>query len=165
MAESLNLQLIFKLIGSVENALDLSIPVQAINSDYSTTFSNGTGANQGNMFWHDQRTTDSTGESLDLAGGLTSAFGTTITFAVVKGIVIRASTSNSTNVVISRPANGLVVFAAQGDELAGLKPGGLFVWTDPSAAGLTVTAGTGDLLKVAASSGSVTYDVAIWGEV
>lgn len=166
MAEALNLQMVLKMIGSLENAIDLSTPIQPFSTDYSKAFSNGTGANQGNMLWQDQRTTDTTGEELDLAGGLTSAFGTTITFAAVKGVLIVASSANSGNVVVSRPAsNGLVLFAAASDALAGLKPGGVFLFTDPSAAGLTVTAGTGDLLKVAASTGSITYDIWIWGEV
>jgi hypothetical protein len=165
MAEALSLQLVLRMVGSLTNARDLSIPVDAFDKDYTKLFGNGTGANQGNMIWHDQRSVDTNGESLDLAGGLTSAFGTTITFTAVKGILIVASASNVGNVIINRPASGLVLFAAQGDELAPLKPGGMFLFTDPSAAGLTVTATSGDLLFIDSSSGTVTYDVWIWGEV
>lgn len=162
--ELTSLELILKLTGTLSNALDLSITQDHLAKDYSSVFGNGTGAGQGNMWWGDTRTTDGTGEDLDLAGGLTSPFGVAITFTAVKGIVVRAATANSTNVVISRPANGLVLFAASADALAALKPGGIFVFTDPSAAGLTVTAGTGDLLHVAASSGTISYDIFIWGE-
>ena len=166
MAEALSLNVVLKMVGSLTNALDLSTPSQDFAKDYTQVFANGTGANQGNMLWHDQRAVGTAGEDLDLAGGLTSAFGTTITFAAIKGILVYASTSNTGNVIISRPAsNGLVLFAAASDALAALKPGGLFLFTDPSAAGLTVTANTGDLLNFDSSSGTVTYDVWIWGEV
>lgn len=164
MAE-LSLKMVLQMVGSLTSARDLSIPADNFSVDYTKAFSNGTGANQGNMIWHDQRSTDGTGEDLDLAGGVTSAFGAALTFTAVKGILIVASAANSGNVVVSRPAsNGLVLFAAASDALAGLKPGGAFLFTDPSAAGLTVTASTGDLLHVAASSGTVTYDVWVWGE-
>jgi hypothetical protein len=162
-----DLQILFKLFGRVTNASDLSTPVDEINKTYNTLFGNGTGANQANMLVHDQRTTDTTGEELDLAGGLTSPLsGAAVTFAVIKAVVVYASTANSGTVLITRPAaNGVVLFVAAGDGLAGLKPGGLFAYIDPSAAGLTVTAGTGDLLKFAASTGTVTYDLWVLGEV
>jgi hypothetical protein len=165
MAIALSLQVVLKMVGGLTNALDLSTPIDSFNKDYTTTFANGTGANQGNMLWHDQRAVDTNGEDLDLAGGLTSAFGTTITFAVIKGIAVYAAAANSGNIIVSRPANGLVLFTASGDGLAPLKPGGLFLFTDPSAAGTTVTAGTGDLLNIDSSSGTSTYDIWIWGEV
>jgi hypothetical protein len=162
--ELTSLQLILKLQGTLTNALDLSTTFDSMLKDYTQTFGNGTGASQGNMWWTDQRTTDGTGEDLDFAGGVTSPFGVAITFTALKGLIIVASAANTGNVMLTRPANGLVVFLASGDGLAALKPGGLFVFTDPSAAGLTVTASTGDLLHVAASTGTVTYDVIVWGE-
>lgn len=165
VVESLSAKL--TLTGSLTNTPDLSSVYETIAKTYENLFGNGTGANQINQVWHDQRSTDTTGEELDLAGGVTSQLsGAALTFAAIKVVVVYASTSNSGNVVVSRPgANGLVLFAAASDALAGLKPGGLFVFTDPSAAGLTVTGGTGDLLKIAASTGTVTYDIWIGGEV
>lgn len=162
---SLSLQVALKLIGSLTNALDLTTPIDPISKDYTFNVGNGTGAGQGNMIWHDQRSVGTSGEDLDLAGGLTNAFGSTVTFTAVKGILVYASPANSGNVIVSRPAsNGLVLFAAASDALAGLTPGGIFLFTDPSAAGLAVTASSGDLLNVDASTGTVTYDVWIWGE-
>lgn len=81
---------------------------------------------------------------------------------------MQAAVGNTNNVVVTRPAtNGLVLFAAASDALAGLKPGGLFLFTDPSAPGLAVTAGTGDLLTISNSGAgtSVTYDIVIVGTV
>ena len=56
MAEAVSLQIVMKLIGSMTNALDLTTPSDALSRDYTITFANGTGANQANMWWHDQRT-------------------------------------------------------------------------------------------------------------
>ncbi|KKK76436.1 hypothetical protein LCGC14_2863680, partial [marine sediment metagenome] len=46
-----------------------------------------------------------------------------------------------------------------------IKPGGCFQFADPSAAGVTVTAATGDIIQVtnSAAGTGVTYDVVIVG--
>lgn len=149
------------------SALDLSTPEDNLRVTFQTDFTNGTGANQANRAWHDTRTlTTGANEDLDFAGGVTDAFGNAVTFAAIKAIYVFAKTANTTNLTISRPANGLVLFAASGDALAVLKPGGMFLYTDPSAAGLTVTASTGDLLNIANSAGaSASYDIVVIGEV
>lgn len=164
--ELTSLKLVLQLVGNLTSVTDLTTAYDAINRDFTKTFGNGTGALQGNMWWGDTRSVGTGGEDIDFAGGLTSAFGATITFTALKGLLIHASTANTGNVVVTRGAsNGLVVFAAANDALAPLKPGGIFLFTDPSAAGLTVTANTGDLLNIAASTGTVSYDIFAWGEV
>lgn len=168
MAEAVSLQVVFKLLGSMTNALDLTTPSDAISADYSKTYSNGTGANQANMWWHDQRTlTASATEDLDMAGSLTSVFGTTITFTSIKGLFVYAASGNTNDVQVTRPAsNGVPWLMAAGDGIA-LKPGAWVAWFDPSANGAAVTGGTGDLITFTNSAGgtSVTYDVFILGEV
>ena len=168
MAEAISLQVVFKLIGVMTNALDLSTPSDAFNWDLSKVFANGTGANQANMWWHDERTlAASAAESLDMAGSLISAFGTTITFTSIKGLVVFALAANTNDVQVTRPAsNGVPWLMAAGDGIA-MKPGQFFSWFDPSANGPAVTAGTGDLITFTNSAGgtSVTYDVFILGEV
>lgn len=168
MAEAVSLQAILKLVGSMTNALDLSTSSDPLSRDYTITYASGTGANQANMWWHDQRIlTASATENLDLAGSLTSAFGTTITMTSMKGILVFAATANTNDVQVTRPAtNGVPWLIAAGDGIA-LKPGAWVAWFDPSANGATVTAGTGDLITFTNSAGgtSVTYDVFLLGEV
>lgn len=168
MAEALNLQVVVKLIGSLTNVLDLSAPSDPLSRDYSLVFADGTGANQANMMWHDQRTlTASAAETLDLVGSLTSVFGTTISLTAIKGILVAASSGNTNNVLVSRPSSeGVTVFSAASDAIA-VRPGGIFLWVDPSAAGITTTAATSDDLTLTNSAGStsVVYDIVIWGEV
>lgn len=168
MAEAISLQVVLKLIGSMTNALDLSTPTDALSKDYSVTFANGTGANQANMWWHDQRTLGASAtEDLDMAGSLTSVFGTTITFTSIKAVFVSAASGNTNDVQVTRPgANGVTLFMAAGDGIA-LGPGAWFMWVTPQANGKTVTGGTADLITFTNSAGGsgVTYDVFILGEV
>lgn len=168
MPEAVSLQVVLKLLGTMTQTSDLSTLEDVLSRDYSKNFGNGTGANQANMWWHDQRTLAASGtESLDFAGGSTSAFGTTITLTSLKGVFVYAASGNTNDVQVTRPAtNGIPWLMAAGDGIA-LKPGAWFVWLDPSANGATVTAGTGDLITFtnSAAGTSVTYDVFILGEV
>ena len=168
MAEALSLNVVLKMVGTLANALDLSTPVDAFSVDYTKAFASGTGINQANMIWHDQRTlTASAAETLDLAGTLTSCFGTSIVFTAIKGILVVASSSNTNDVQVTRPASeGVTVFLAAADGLS-VRPGGIFLWVDPTAAGVTVTAATSDDLTFTNSAGatSVVFDVWFWGEV
>jgi hypothetical protein len=168
MAEAMSLQVGLKLVGALTNALDLSTPSDLLGIDATTNFGNGTGANQGNMWWHDQRTlTASATENIDLAGSLVSAFGTTITFTSVKAIYIKAAAGNTNNVNVARgSSNGFVMFLAASDGFA-LPPGSWACFVNPNANGWAVTASTGDILTITNSAGStsVTYDIFIAGEV
>lgn len=146
-------------------ALDLgtaSFPF-AISAAYA--LASGTAAGQADRVFADQRTlTASATENLDLAGALTDAYGTSITFATVKAVIIKAAAANTNDVQVTRPAtNGVPLFMAASDGIA-LKPGYVFAWFG-SGAGATVTASTGDLITVTNSAGgtSVIYDVLIVG--
>jgi len=155
-----------RAICSLTNALDLSTPVDALSLTQRIQLTSGTGANQADMLWHDQRTlTASATEDLDLAASLTSSFGATLTFARVKALIVIAASGNTNNVNVTRPAsNGVPIFLAAGDGIA-VRPGGVHAIIAPDATGYAVTADTGDLLTFTNSAGStsVTYDVVIVG--
>lgn len=150
------------------SVLDNRTATDPILFDWSKVFTSGTGADQASQQWYDQRTLGASAtENIDLAGALTNAFGTTITFTKIKAIAIKASdTNNAANDVnVSRgSSNGFVGFLAASD---GFKlPAGafaLFCW--PNASGVAVTAGTGDILTITNSAGtnSVVYDIWILG--
>lgn len=129
---------------------------------------NGTGSNQANALFTDQRTlAASATENLDLAGVLTDSFGATLTFTQVKVLKICAASTNINNVVVGGAgANTFIgVFSDPTDKIA-VRPGGCFVWVAPQT-GATVTAGTGDILLVANSGAGtgVVYDVIIMGTI
>lgn len=148
------------------SALDLVTAASPLVSSTRIDLESGTGLGAADMQWSDRRTlAASATEDLDLAGSLTGPLGTTLTFARVKAVLIKAASGNTNDVQVTRPAsNGAPLFLAAGDGLA-VKPGGLFLWVAPNAAGVAVTGATGDLLTLTNSAGStsVTYDVVILG--
>lgn len=129
---------------------------------YSKEFTFGTGASQVDLLFTDTRTiAASTTEDLDFAaGGLSDAFGTTVTLAELKVLIVCASASNTNNVVIGGDANS-IPFLSTAATTASIKPGGCFSLVDPSAGGIAVTAGTGDILQVANSGAGTTVDYSL----
>lgn len=154
------------IAGSQTSALDLGTAEFPVSLAAAIALAAGTGANQSDRLFSDTRTlTASASESLDLAGSLTDAFGATITMARIKAILVTASSGNTNDVQVTRPAaNGVPLFLAASDGLP-VRPGGAFLWVAPDATGIAVTAGTGDLITFTNSAGStsVTYSVVIVG--
>lgn len=129
-------------------------------------FASGIAAYQADELFADQRTlAASTSENLDLTGTLTDPLGGAVTFAKVKAILIRAAAANTNAVVVGAAASNAFVgpFGANTHTLA-IPPGGSLLLAAPKD-GWAVTAGTGDLLKVANGGAGtpVTYDVIIVG--
>lgn len=156
-----------KLIASLTGSGDLVTPAADLRNTTSIVLTSGTGSGAADMMWSDTRTlAASATEDLDLAASLSPHVGTgTLTFARIKGLLIKAADANTNDVQLTRPAsNGVPLFLAAGDGIP-VKPGGLFLWVAPNAAGVAVTASTGDLLTLTNSAGSttVTYDVVIIG--
>lgn len=148
--------------------LDLSSPVDDLFKKFAQEFADGGGVDQASKLFHDERTlAASATESLDLAGGLTDAFGTALTFAGIKGLIIRAAAGNTNDVLVGGAAsNAFINWVGDATDVIAIKPGGLLVLLAPTAAGYAVTTSTGDLLKVANSGGTtgVTYEIIILGD-
>lgn len=151
--------------GTQTNTLDQGAVVYPFTHSASVTLTNGTGASQADKVFTDTRTlTASATEDIDLAAVLTDAFGATLTFAKVKAVIISAAAANTNDVQVTRPAsNGVPLFMAASDGIA-LKPGYSFAFFG-AGTGVTVTAGTGDLLTLTNSAGStsVTYTIVVIG--
>lgn len=132
-------------------------------------FTNGTGANQANILWADQRTiATAANDDLDLNGVLTNAFGATVSAVELVAIIVinapRSGAANTTNLTIGGGANPVTGFLGGTTPTIGpIRPGGFVFLGCGDAAGLgAVTAGTGDILRIANSAGaSATYQIAI----
>lgn len=163
---ALTAKIVSQVVATLTSPLDLSTPTDALDYTQRISLTSGTGANQADMMWHDTRTlAASASENIDLAGSLTGAFGTTLTFARIKGLVVAAASGNTNDVQVARgSSNGFTMFLAASDGFL-VKPGGHFSWWAPGATGVAVTAGTGDILTITNSAGStsVTYDIVILG--
>jgi hypothetical protein len=132
----------------------------------SIRLENGTGNNQASKMFSDTRTlAASATEDLDLAGSLVDPIGATLTFTAIKAIYIKAADANTNDVIVGGAAsNGFQGPFGNVNDTIAVRPGGILELVAPKT-GWTVTAGTGDLLKIANGGGStsVTYDIVIIG--
>jgi hypothetical protein len=145
---------------------DLGGASAPIDLPFGYQFANGTGADQADLSFGDERTLASgANEDLDLTGSLARALGGTFDAARLKMLAIVADRTNTTVLTVTRPAtNGAPIFAATGDGIP-LRPGGMILLVSPDATGLaTLTAGTADLLNIANAAGAAAkYKVAVLG--
>lgn len=133
------------------------------------TLADGTGAGQANLFWADQRTVASaSNDDLDLAGVLVDAFGATITAVELVALLVinapRSGSANTTNLTIGGGTNPVVGFLGGTTPTIGpIRPGSFVFLGSSDAAGFgAITASTGDILRIANSSGAAaTYQIAI----
>lgn len=131
----------------------------------------GTTANKADLIFADQRAV-STGanDDIDLAGVLTDAFGVTLTFVELVGILIInapiTGAANTTDLTIGLGSNPFLGFLGGTTPTIGpIKPGGAFMIFAGDADGIgTVGAGSSDILRIANSSGATAnYQIVIIG--
>lgn len=165
----LDTKLSLKVVSTLTSALDLASGRVALDYSKLVALGSGTAAGQADKIFHDTRTLAASGtENLDLAASLVDAFGGTITFARVKGLIVAAAAGNTNDVLVGGAgSNAWATWVGDATDVIKLRPGAVFAQFAGAAdaTAYAVTAATGDLLKVAnSSSGSgVTYDIVIIG--
>jgi hypothetical protein len=168
MATSLAVQISAAVNWALTSDLDLSDPIDKATLSYTDAITNGTEVDTATKVWHDRGTIASGGTAaIDLAGSLTDAFGNALVFTKVKGILLinRGIASGTTftetsgeNILVT--TSTLVAFASNGMVL---EPAGCLLLTSPKV-GQAVTATSADVITLSrAGSGTVTYDIVIWG--
>lgn len=150
---------------SPTTAFDFQSPTAPIPYGRQLAFTNGAGANQADRIFADRRVINaSTNDDLDLAGVLTDAFGASLTFARIKGIIISSDSANVQNFSVGAGTNPFINWISGTTPAIIVRPGGLFMTLAPDATGFAVTAATGDILRVANGAGSaITYDIVLIG--
>jgi hypothetical protein len=159
--------ILLSINGSESNPIDFTTGVASLAKSYQMLYTTGTGAGAADRIWSDQRTIAASGtDDLDLAGVLTGVFGSTVTFARIRAIVVAAASGNTNNVVIgAAAANGFATWAGAATHTVNVRPGGFFCIANTDATGYAVTGGTADILRIANSGAgtSVTYDIYLIG--
>ena len=159
--------------GTFEKETDLTSAIESFatgSNDFDAIkeeYTDGTGSNQIKSLWFDERTLTTTAtDSLDLAGGLTDVYGATITFTVLKFILIDIDAPDGTKVLRVGPRSVANAFVGPfGDSSDFVNVYRTFYISEPYT-GWTVTAGTGDLLVINNNTaGSITYRIMVGGEV
>ncbi len=154
------------IVANHTGAHDLGTPfVKVETSRRAFEFANGVTAGKADRVFGDRRQlAASANEDLDLAGGLTDAFGASLTFVKVVAIAFKAADTNAGDIIVGGAASNAFVgpFGAATHTIA-VKPGGALTLVAPKG-GWTVTPATGDLLKVAnAVASAAEYEVVILG--
>lgn len=128
----------------------------------------GTGANQADILFVDERTVNaSTNDDIDLAGALADAFGDTVAAAEVVAVLVinapRSGAANVSDLTIGNATNAFEGFLSSAGTIGPLKPGGVFLIAAGNAAGVgAVSAGSTDELRIAnGSGGAATYQIAV----
>ena len=161
-ATGLTANVVLSAGGTYSSTVDLSSTQSTFNLSKTMALSFGGGASQSNLVFIDTRATAAP-EDLDVnAGALVDAFGNAFTIVDMKALVVCAAAANTTNVVLGGDAAS-VPFLDTAATTTTIKPGGCRVFTDPTATGIVVTAATGDIIQVAPSAGTVTYDILVIG--
>lgn len=152
---------------TITGAGDLTTPQEVLPLLVNQAITFGTGLNQMDLFFHDQRTLgNGASETLDLTGGLTDNFGNVLTFARIKLLFISlAVTANGTTIDVGGNANAWASWTNVVTTLITVAEGGPFHLWNPTAAGYVVTAATGDQLDITNNDGanSAVYDIYIGG--
>lgn len=129
-------------------------------------WADGTGANQADLAFSDQRTISAAAnEDIDLAGGHNDAYGNAVTLVKIKLLVVENTNTADGDDLQVGPAssNGCDCFWADSSDRNVVPAGGALIIYDPN--GLAVTAGTGDLINIAEVGGSNanTYNLLVVG--
>ena len=136
---------------AISSAKDLSTSKDDLKLSAQEQFTPGTGSNQLDLIFHDQRTLGAgADESLDLAGSLVDSFGATLAFAKIKVLLIR-NLSTTQTLTIGNGANPFLTWVGAATHTVTIPPRGVLLLVAPLA-GYAVTAGTGDILKIANSA-------------
>lgn len=166
---ALTTTLTVQAVADYTSALDLVTGSAPLNYRSRVELTSGTGAGKADKIFSDTRTISaSSNDDLDLAAGLTDAFGASITFAKVKAIIITAAAANTNDIHVGGDATNtfLTWVVAEADAIV-LRPGATFALIAgvADATAYAVTASTGDLLRITNSAGgtSVTYSIVIIG--
>lgn len=160
-----------RLAANQTGSNDFGGPAFSPELETAINLANGTGANQADLLFVDERTVAaSSNDDIDLNGVLTQALGGTFTAVeIVALIVINApknGVANLSNLTVGAGTTPFVGFLGGTTPTVGpIGPGGHFSIAAPGASGIgTVTPATADILRVAnGAGGPATYQIAILG--
>lgn len=134
-------------------------------------FTDGTTEGKANLAWMDERTIlTGANDDIDLAGVLTDAFGASVVGAEIAALFVinkpksASASANTTNLTVGVGTNPVTGYLGGTTPTLGpIRPGNMAMIGGPNVGGFgVVTAGTGDILRIANSAGaSAVYQICI----
>lgn len=162
-----NLSVAISISGKYQKEWDIGGNiVDTLSISLSNALTNGTGSNNANLFFRDRRSvTAGAPDDIDLAGSLTDIFGQSLTFVEIAGMAIynRSTTAAEKLEVGGDAGAAFETWVKTAGDVIIVPAGGLFLLTAPIDGDFTVTAGTDDILQIVSASGTISYDILIWG--
>lgn len=159
-----------KLSADQQKAFDAVVNLSGpVNLPRSLVLKQGTGAGQADRLYVKTSTLNaSANEDLDLAGGVTDMYGTTLTFAKIGLLYVEAKVTNANNVLIGgAAATQWASWLGDVSDKVVIRPGGFILLGcgKDDANRYAVGAGASDLLRVAnsAAGSAVTYTMLLAG--
>lgn len=169
MADTLTIEALARLTWTRKEALDLSNVVDSATLEWKESLADGTGADQTDLVWHDERSILTTAnDDLDMTALVATIFGSTVTtnFVKVKLILIinRSTTAGEELKLDSSVANGFLgPFNGSATSKIEIGPDSALLLSSKKD-GWTVTAATGDIIRINnPNATTVTYRVVIAG--
>lgn len=157
----------FTIQGTFTSNPDLTTAIEALAIAVKQDYASGTGAQQGNQFFSDSRSVNGSSENLDLAGGLTDAFGTTLTFTKIRHLAFhnKSTVAAETLLISGNFVTGALLSGWVDDDVKIIvPPRGWLVLSSPED-GYTVTGTSQDIVKVDPGANNISYDLYIIGTV
>ena len=138
-----------------------------LDFDFADALADGVGLDQCDLLYGAKAVSlsGSGTNNLDVAGTLSDFYGTTITAVKLKFFYFKnlSTTAGDTITLGNHASAALLLFGAAAHTVT-VGPNGVFMLWEPGLAGITVTASTGDILKILENSGNAnTYDIAFGG--
>ncbi len=174
MARSLTAIVSSVITGTYSN--DSTGATDAINIVEKSSLSNGTAANKAQRTWESLGRTISTGssENIDVfdlgsidigAGAGLDSLGQALAFTGIKALYVKNSDTSTGTLTVGAEGSAAAWNSLFASDTGGidLVPGASILVQDPSALGLAVADSSNHLLKMADSSGGLTYDIVIIG--
>lgn len=127
---------------------------------FNWTFTSGDSTNQMNQLWVSRTTlTNSQSATYNLVGSVTNSFGTVLTMAEVRMLLVSSDDANLDAVTIGgAAANAFSTWAGDPSDTITLRPGGLVLLVAPDAAGYAVST-NGNLKVTNAGTNPATIDI------
>jgi len=162
--------LVLKFVAETDNPSLARATIQdSLNIAKNYRFTDGSNQNQVNQTLHraDQILAPGVTQDFDLRGVMQDGLGQVVTLLCVKGLFIYNKSGLTTDAVLEIGGAAYSAWAELfGDSLHKMiiRPGGIFLWVDPTATGVLVPAGD-DILQVKniGSVDSATFDIAVLG--
>lgn len=166
MATRSGVRLIVQIEGvSLSSGAGINGATVDLGRRYEAQWSQGTSAGNVDKVYQDELTVSTSPTDLDLAGGSNvkdPASQADQTFTRLHAVIVHNSDA-ANDVTVGGDANSVPIFDATADSVT-LAPGETFIWTAKTGTdGVTVTAGTGDILQIAGSASDTQCEVTLIG--